>query len=63
VLLFHPPDVPAVVAAAAAAAADKYFTLGEHPIRVAGMKVYSTAEDTCIMEMPLLWGSNAVVRT
>jgi hypothetical protein len=25
------------------------------------MKVYSTAEDTCIMEMPLIWGSNAVV--
>eukprot|EP00882_Tetradesmus_deserticola_P015191 GHRQ01016176.1.p1 GENE.GHRQ01016176.1~~GHRQ01016176.1.p1 ORF type:complete len:457 (+),score=182.70 GHRQ01016176.1:470-1840(+) len=40
--------------------ADKYFTLGDHPIRVAGMKVYSTAEDTCIMEMPLIWGSNAV---
>ncbi|WIA39496.1 hypothetical protein OEZ86_005594 [Tetradesmus obliquus] len=40
--------------------ADKYFTLGEHPVRVAGMKVYSTAEDTCIMEMPLIWGSNAV---
>jgi hypothetical protein len=48
-------------AAAAAAAAEKYFTLGDHPIRVAGMKVYSTAEDTCIMEMPLIWGSNAVV--
>jgi hypothetical protein len=48
-------------AAAAAAAAEKYFTLGDHPIRVAGMKVYSTAEDTCIMEMPMIWGSNAVV--
>lgn len=41
--------------------AEKYFTLGDHPTRVAGMKVYTTAEDSTIMEMPVVWGSNAVV--
>lgn len=41
---------------------DKYFTLGDHPVRVAGMKVYSTSDDSTILEVPVMWGSNAVVR-
>eukprot|EP00878_Enallax_costatus_P009636 GHUV01010067.1.p1 GENE.GHUV01010067.1~~GHUV01010067.1.p1 ORF type:complete len:515 (+),score=110.80 GHUV01010067.1:357-1901(+) len=39
---------------------DKYFSLGDHPVRVAGMKVYQTTEDTCIFETPVIWGSNMV---
>ncbi|GBF88447.1 hypothetical protein Rsub_01160 [Raphidocelis subcapitata] len=37
------------------------FSLGSFPIRVAGMKVYTTSEDSCIMEMPVMWGSNAAI--
>jgi hypothetical protein len=35
--------------------------MGDHPVRVAGMKVYHTTEDTCIIETPVVWGSNMVV--
>lgn len=38
---------------------EKYFTLGDFPVRVAGMKVYHTADETCILETPVVWGSNA----
>jgi hypothetical protein len=41
--------------------AEKYFTLGDFPVRVAGMKVYHTADETCILETPVVWGSNAAV--
>jgi len=44
------------------APAEKYFTLGDFPVRVAGMKVYHTADETCILETPVVWGSNAAVR-
>jgi hypothetical protein len=40
---------------------EKYLTLGEHPVRVAGMKVYKTSQDTCIFETPVMWGSKMVV--
>ncbi|KAF8055094.1 SYT1 [Scenedesmus sp. PABB004] len=40
---------------------EKYFTLGNHPVRVAGMKVYHTNDDSCIIETPAIWGSNMVV--
>ncbi|KAI8467075.1 MAG: C2 domain-containing protein [Monoraphidium minutum] len=40
---------------------DKYFTLGDTPVRVAGMKVYTTHEDNCTMEMPIMWGSAMAV--
>ena len=38
--------------------ASKDLHLGDHPVRVAGMKVYSTTEDTCILETVLMWGGN-----
>lgn len=38
--------------------ASKELHLGDHPVRVAGMKVYETNEDTCILETPLMWGGN-----
>jgi hypothetical protein len=44
-----------------AALASRLFTLGDRPIRVAGMKVYSTAEDACTLETPLMWGSKAAI--
>eukprot|EP00879_Flechtneria_rotunda_P030315 GHRR01032936.1.p1 GENE.GHRR01032936.1~~GHRR01032936.1.p1 ORF type:complete len:358 (+),score=59.35 GHRR01032936.1:742-1815(+) len=40
---------------------EKYFTLGDHPIRVGGMKVYRTTEESCILEMPYIWGSSMAV--
>lgn len=43
-------------------ATEKYFTLGDYPVRVSGMKVYHTADETCILETPVCWGSNAAVR-
>ena len=39
-------------------AVGKEFHLGAHPVRVAGMKVYRTTEDTCILETPVMWGSS-----
>jgi hypothetical protein len=35
--------------------------LGDHPVRVAGMKVYETTEDTCILETVLMWGGNMAI--
>jgi hypothetical protein len=42
--------------------AEKYFTLGDYPVRVAGMKVYQTSDESCILETPVCWGSHAAVR-
>ena len=42
-------------------AVGKAFHLGAHPVRVAGMKVYRTTEDTCILETPVMWGSTMAV--
>jgi hypothetical protein len=42
--------------------AEKYFTLGDYPVRVSGMKVYQTSDESCILETPVCWGSNAAVR-
>lgn len=42
-------------------AASKELHLGDHPVRVAGMKVYETTEDTCIFETPLMWGGNMAI--
>lgn len=35
---------------------------GTKPIRVGGMKVYTSRDDEVIMESSLYWGSNARVR-
>ena len=47
---------------AAAQHVGKVFTCGTCPPRLAGIKGYSTSEDEVVLEIPLIWGSDCIVR-
>lgn len=38
------------------------FDFGESPLRVAGLKRYSTSQDEVIVDMPVQWGSQVDIR-
>lgn len=38
------------------------FDLGDSPLRVAGLKRYSTSQDEVIVDMPVQWGSQVDIR-
>eukprot|EP00210_Caulerpa_lentillifera_P009648 g9204.t1 len=40
----------------------EHINLGDHPMKLGGIKTYETREDEVIIEAPVLWGSNAQIR-
>ena len=38
------------------------FNVGDIPLRLGGIKSYDTPDDEVVLEIPILWGSDAKVR-